>query len=136
MKKTRLDAQAECEFLIATTIGKIPIHIPSQIRIISNILHSSVPFMPFSRQPFGKLWHVPSPALFNAFRIFTQIVLYVLFNIIIRNSYKLLIFCRTICIQNGEFHIMYLMMHRVWVTKHISIVYITAPAPLEFYISV
>ena len=52
------------------------------------------------------------------------------------NSYKLLIFCRTICIQYSEFHIKYLMMRRVWVTKHISIVYITAPAPLEFHISV
>ena len=39
-EKTRLDAQAECEFLIATTIGKILTHIPSLVRIISNILHS------------------------------------------------------------------------------------------------
>ena len=48
-KKTRLDAQAECEFLIATTIGKIPTHIPSLVRIISYILHSSVSFMKFSK---------------------------------------------------------------------------------------
>ena len=83
MKKTRLDAQAECEFLIASTIGKIPTHIPSLIRIISNILHSFVPFIKFLKWPFGKLWHVPSPALFNAFRILTQIVLYVPMDMIV-----------------------------------------------------